>query len=484
MKLIAITACPTGVAHTYIAEANLKKSAAKMGIDIVVETHGAVESEYHFTQDDISQADAVLIAADKVIDLRRFKGKRIFKVPVARAAKDASGLLSNIMSGALKPEINSNSETLNREEHETQASGKSTLSQLYIHLITGVNLMIPFVIAGGILIALSFSFGITAATPGDANFSPIAKMLSDIGGGAAFALMLPILSLGISKSISGNLGIVSGAVGGMLAVHTGAGFLGALFAGFLAGYITLMVVKYIQLPKAIAGLKPILIVPLLTVLLTGALMILVIGQPIRMLLEALTSFLQSMGNMNAAIMGLIIGVMVAFDMGGPLNKTVCMFAIGLMSTGIYEPIAACMAAGMVPPLGIALATTFFGRKFTAQERETGKVTYVLGLSFITEGAIPYAVSDPLRVIPAICAGSGLAGALSMALGCASRAPHGGVFVLFIPNVITHVLAYLFAIAAGAVFTAVILRFIKKDVNETLTEGVNDVNQHEESFERG
>jgi PTS system fructose-specific IIC component len=329
--------------------------------------------------------------------------------------------------------------------------------------------MIPFVVAGGILIALSFSFGITAATPGDPHFSPLAKMLSDIGGGAAFALMLPILSLGISKSISGNAGIVSGAVGGMLAIHTGSGFLGALLAGFMAGYVTFAIVKYINLPKAIAGLKPILIVPLLSVFITGALMILVIGEPIKLLLEALTAFLANMGNTNAAIMGLMMGMMVAFDMGGPLNKTVCMFAIGLMSTGIYEPIAACMAAGMVPPLGIALATTLFKSKFTEQERETGKVTYVLGLSFITEGAIPYAVADPLRVIPAIVAGSGLAGALSMALGCASRAPHGGVFVMFIPNVITNVLGYLFAILAGAILTALILRFIKKDAPQTVLE---------------
>ena len=333
-----------------------------------------------------------------MIDTGRFKGKRIFKVPVARAAKDATGLLNNILNGALKPELASESSSVRMDDAPNFSGGKSLASQLYIHLITGVNLMIPFVVAGGILIALSFSFGITAATPGDANFSPIAKMLSDVGGGAAFALMLPILSLGISKSISGNLGIVSGAVGGMLAVHTGAGFLGALFAGFLAGYITLFVVKYIQLPKALAGLKPILIVPLLTVLLTGALMILVIGQPIKLLLEALTTFLQTMGNMNAAVMGLMIGIMVAFDMGGPLNKTVCMFAIGLMSTGIYEPIAACMAAGMVPPIGIAMASTLFKRKFTAQERETGKATYVLGLSFITEGAIPYPVSDPKSVV--------------------------------------------------------------------------------------
>lgn len=470
MKIIAITACPTGVAHTYIAEANLKKNATRMGVEMLVETHGAIESEYQFTQDDISSADTVLIAADKVIDLSRFKGKNVIKVSVTRAAKDAAGLLNDILSGKIKPELFAGSNTAVAGNEGRKESDKSFLSEIYIHLITGVNLMIPFVVAGGILIALSFSFGITAATPGDANFSPLAKMFSDIGGGAAFALMLPILALGISKSIGGNAGIVSGAVGGMLAIHTQSGFLGALFAGFLAGYTTLLIVKYINLPKSIAGLKPILIVPLLSVFITGALMLLVIGQPIRMLLEALTTFLSHMGNTNSAIMGLMMGMMVAFDMGGPLNKTVCMFAIGLMSTGIFEPIAACMAAGMVPPLGVALATTLFKRKFTPEERETGKVTYVLGLSFITEGAIPYAVADPLRVIPAIVAGSGLAGAISMVLGCASKAPHGGVFVMFIPNVITNVVGYIIAIAAGTLLTALILGFTKKDSVTTLQEG--------------
>jgi PTS system fructose-specific IIC component len=469
LNIIAITACPTGVAHTYLAEANLKKHAKKMGLNLLVETQGAVESEYLFTVDDIKLADIVLIAADKVIDMSRFAGKKIIRVSVTRAAKDASGLLQDIVSGNLAPELMESRDAKSANEPTTAGDKSTLLSQIYVHLITGVNLMIPFVVAGGILIALSFSFGITAATPGDPHFSPLAKMLSDIGGGAAFALMLPILSLGISKSISGNAGIVSGAVGGMLAIHTGSGFLGALLAGFMAGYVTFAIVKYINLPKAIAGLKPILIVPLLSVFITGALMILVIGEPIKLLLEALTAFLANMGNTNAAIMGLMMGMMVAFDMGGPLNKTVCMFAIGLMSTGIYEPIAACMAAGMVPPLGIALATTLFKSKFTEQERETGKVTYVLGLSFITEGAIPYAVADPLRVILAIVAGSGLAGALSMALGCASRAPHGGVFVMFIPNVITNVLGYLFAILAGAILTALILRFIKKDAPQTVLE---------------
>lgn len=474
MNIIAITACPTGVAHTYLAESNLKKAAKKLGLHVLVETQGAVESEYIFSDDDIHQADIVLIAADKKIEMSRFHHKNIIEVPVTRAAKDAEGLLNAIVNGDLAPRLIS-SETLPMDDNSAgnssnDASTRSFVSQIYVHLITGVNLMIPFVVAGGILIALSFSFGITAATPGDANFSPIAKMLSDIGGGSAFALMLPILSLGISQSISGKMGIVAGAVGGMMAIHTGSGFLGALIAGFLAGYITLFIINHLHLPKAIAGLKPILIVPLLSVLLTGALMALLIGEPIKMLLGGLTDFLNSLGNANSAILGLLFGMMVAFDMGGPLNKTVCMFAIGLMSSGIYGPIAACMAAGMVPPLGIALATTLFRRKFTEQERETGKVTYILGLSFITEGAIPYAVADPLRVIPAIVAGSGLAGALSMILGCASRAPHGGIFVIFIPNVISNVMGYLFAIAAGSLLTALILLFLKKDVSVPAKQG--------------
>lgn len=463
MNIIAITACPTGVAHTYLAESNLKKAARKLGLSLRVETQGAIESKYILSPDDISAADIVLIAADKKVDMARFQHKNIVEVPVARAARDAEGLLNAITAGELIPHRLDTA----RDEGDVVpvVSRSSWYSGIYVHLITGVNLMIPFVVAGGILIALSFSFGITAATPGDASFSPLAKTLSDIGGGSAFALMLPILSLGISQSISGKMGIVSGAVGGMMAIHTGSGFLGALLAGFLAGYVTLMIVRHIRLPEVIAGLKPILIVPLLSVLITGVLMVWLIGEPIKLLLGWLTDFLNALGHTNSAILGLLFGMMVAFDMGGPLNKTVCMFAIGLMSSGIYGPIAACMAAGMVPPLGIALATLLFRRKFSSSERETGKVTWVLGLSFITEGAIPYAVSDPLRVIPAIVAGSGLAGALSMALGCASRAPHGGIFVMFIPNVIAHLAAYLLAIAAGSLLTALILWFLKKDVVE-------------------
>lgn len=470
MNIIAVTSCPTGVAHTYLAEANLKKAAKKLNIPILVETQGAVESEYILSNEDIKNADIVLIAADKKIELFRFINKNIIEVSVTKAAKDAEGLLRAVIGGELTAHRLSDVGDSGDATLQARRVTRSVVSEIYVHLITGVNLMIPFVVAGGILIALSFAFGITAATPGDPSFNPLAKMLSDIGGGSAFALMLPVLAFGISQSISGKAGIVAGAVGGMMAIHTGSGFLGALLAGFLAGYVTLLINKYIKLPKSILSLKPILIVPLLSVFITGAMMVLLIGEPIKLLLGLLTTFLNSLGNTNSAILGLLFGMMVAFDMGGPLNKTVCMFAIGLMSSGIYGPIAACMAAGMVPPLGIALATTLSKRKFTRQEVETGKVTYILGLSFITEGAIPFAVADPFRVIPAIVCGSGLAGALSMMLGCASRAPHGGIFVMFIPNVITNVLSYSASIAAGSLLTALILILIKKDVPQSLQEG--------------
>ena len=460
MKIIAITSCPTGVAHTYIAEKNLLKAAKELDLSILVETQGALDANYVFTDTDIKEADIVVIAADKYVDMARFNGKRVINVSIAEAAKKSKVLLEKIVSGDLKPS------TYQVDVSEANGSVSTNTetrigSEIYKHLMSGVQLMIPFVVAGGILIALSFAFGINAANPEDPTYNPLAKILATIGGGSAFALMLPILALGISQSIAGRAGITSGAVGGMMAIETGSGFLGALLAGFIAGYVTLMVVKHIKLPQVLAGLKPILITPLISVFITGLLMYVVIGEPIKTLLDAIETFLTSLNGVNAGLLGLIFGVMVAVDMGGPLNKTACLVAIGLMSTNVFGPIAACMAAGMTPPLGIALATTLFKDRFTSEERETGKVTYVLGLSFITEGAIPYAATDPLRVIPAIVAGSGLAGALSMMFTVESRAPHGGIFVMLIPNVISNLLMYFVAIALGSLLTAVILRLTKK-----------------------
>lgn len=462
MKIIAITSCPTGVAHTYIAEKNLLKAAKELELSILVETQGALDAKYVFTEADIKEADIVLIAADRYVDMARFNGKQVINVSIAEAAKKSKALLEKVVSGELKPTICRVDVTDAGADESSSTNSEIRIgAEIYKHLMSGVQLMIPFVVSGGILIALSFAFGINAATPDDPTYNPLAKILSTIGGGSAFALMLPILALGISQSIAGRAGITAGAVGGMMAIQTGSGFLGALVAGFIAGYVTLMVVKHVKLPDMLAGLKPILITPLISVFITGFLMYVVIGEPIKTLLDAIEAFLTSLSGVNAGLLGLIFGSMVAIDMGGPLNKTACLVAIGLMSTNIFGPIAACMAAGMTPPLGIALATTLFKDRFTKEERETGKVTYVLGLSFITEGAIPYAATDPLRVIPAIVAGSGLAGALTMMFAVESRAPHGGIFVMLIPNVITNLLMYFVAIALGSLLTAVILRLTKK-----------------------
>ncbi|MGO2341694.1 PTS fructose transporter subunit IIC [Vibrio litoralis] len=466
MNIIAITSCPTGVAHTYIAEKNLIKAANSLNLDLLVETQGALDANYILSETDIKNADIVLIAADKYVDMTRFNGKKIIKVSISEAAKKANELLTKITSGELKP-ITCNIESSTTDSGNTSNSKNRISSEIYTHLMSGVQLMIPFVVAGGILIALSFAFGIHAANVNDPTYNPLAKILSVIGGGSAFALMLPILALGISQSIAGKSGITAGAVGGMMAIETGSGFIGALIAGFIAGYVTVFVMKNIKLPQLLAGLKPILLTPLISVFVTGLLMYVVIGEPIKAVLDAVTVFLTGLTGVNAGLLGLIFGIMVAIDMGGPLNKTACLVAIGLMSTNVFGPIAACMAAGMTPPLGIALATTLFKDRFTQEERETGKVTYFLGLSFITEGAIPYAATDPLRVIPAIVAGSGLAGALSMLFGVESRAPHGGIFVMLIPNVITNLLMYFVAIALGALLTAVILRLVKKKQTPSL-----------------
>lgn len=459
MKIIAITSCPTGVAHTYIAEKNLNKAAEELNLEVLVETQGALDAKYVFTENDIKEADVVLIAADRYVDMTRFDGKAVINVSIAEAAKKAKILLERVASGELKGTVQKNQGTVTAQEDT--ATEKSVGSEIYKHLMSGVQLMIPFVVAGGILIALSFAFGIHAGNPEHESYNPLAAMLGTIGGGSAFALMLPILALGISQSIAGRAGITAGAVGGMMAIQTGSGFLGALMAGFIAGYVTLACMKHIKIPDMLAGLKPILITPLISVFVTGALMYVVIGEPIKALLDSIETFLTGLSGVNAGLLGLIFGMMVAIDMGGPLNKTACLVAIGLMSTNVFGPIAACMAAGMTPPLGIALATTLFKDRFTQEERETGKVTYVLGLSFITEGAIPYAATDPFRVIPAIVAGSGLAGALTMLFAVESRAPHGGIFVMLIPNVITNLLMYFVAIAMGALLTAVILRLTKK-----------------------
>jgi len=407
---------------------------------------GAIGADNVLTENDIKEADAVIIAAGKKVSRDRFAGKKVIEVPVENALKDGKAVIQMALN--VKEDSIYELAQQHKEKQQAQKVG------VYKHLMTGVNYMIPLVVAGGILIALSFAFGIHAGDPKDPSYNPIAQALGNIGGDAAFGLMIPVLAAGIAYSIAA----------GMLAKMTGAGFLGGIIGGLLAGYITAFVIKHVQVPKVLENLKPILIVPLLSVSIVDFLMIFVIGVPIKAALDWLTLWLNTLQGVNATLLGLIIRLMMAFDMGGPVNKAISTFSIGLMSAGVYAPIAACMIAGMTPPLGLALATVLFKREFTEEEREAGKAAWVLGASYITEGAIPFAVADPFRVIPSIMCGSAAAGAISMAFNVTSKAPHGGIWIFPIPNVIGNLGAYAAAIVAGTIVTALVVGFMKRKNN--------------------
>ncbi|WP_261303686.1 PTS fructose transporter subunit IIC [Paenibacillus andongensis] len=455
-KILAVTACPTGVAHTYMAAESLAKAARERDIPIKVETRGAVGVENEFTEQEIAEAHAIIVAADTDVLESRFAGKPVVKVPVAQAIKNPFGLLDE----ALNKEAATADDYLKQvEQSKSQRSASRTGA--YKHLMTGVSNMLPLVVAGGLLIALSFIFGIEAFK----EQGTFAAALMDIGGGAAFALMVPILAGFIAFSIAEKPGLAPGLVGGMLASKMGAGFLGGIIAGFLAGYVAKLLKDYIKMPKNFEGLKPILIIPLLATGITGLLMIYVIGEPVKAVMDGLTVWLKSLGSTNAVLLGLLLGAMMAFDMGGPVNKAAYTFAVGLLASSVYGPMAAVMAAGMTPPLGLWLATVLAPKKFTKEERDAGKAASVLGISFITEGAIPFAAGDPFRVIPSIMVGSALTGALSMVFGATLRAPHGGIFVLPIPNAVGHLGLYALAIVAGTVVTAIMLNILKKPVKD-------------------
>jgi fructose PTS system EIIBC or EIIC component len=456
-KILAVTACPTGVAHTYMAAESLAKAAKEKDIPIKVETRGAVGVENEFTPQEIAEAHAIIVAADTDVIESRFAGKPVVKVPVAQAIRNPGGLLEE----ALNKEAAVPTGDYAKQVEESKAQRSAARTGAYKHLMTGVSNMLPLVVAGGLLIALSFVFGIEAFK----EQGTMAAALMSIGGGAAFALMVPILSGFIAFSIAEKPGLAPGLVGGMLASQNGAGFLGGIIAGFLAGYVAKWLKDYIKLPRNLEGLKPILIIPLLATGITGLLMIYVIGTPVKAIMDGLTLWLKSLGSTNAVLLGLILGAMMAFDMGGPLNKAAYTFSIGLLASDIYGPMAAVMAAGMTPPLGLWLATLLAPKKFTKEERDAGKAASVLGISFITEGAIPFAAGDPFRVIPSIMAGSALTGALSMLFGATLRAPHGGVFVLLIPNAVSQLLLYIVAIAAGMLLTAIMLTILKKPVQQ-------------------
>lgn len=460
-KIVAVTACPTGIAHTYMAAEALQKKAAELGIAIKIETNGSGGVKNRLTSKDIEEATAVIVAADKQVEMDRFAGKVVISVPVAEGIRNAESLLHR----ALKQEGPVyHLETVAHKENEYKEAIKDKKQPVfYKHLMNGVSNMLPFVVGGGIIIAISFMFGIKAADPNDPSYHALAKLLMDIGGGAAFKLMIPVLAGFIAMSIADRPGFAPGMVGGFIAGATGAGFLGGIIAGFLGGYVVAGLKRaFARLPQTLEGLKPMLLYPLFGILITGAVMTYVIADPVAAANTALGNWLENMGQGNAVILGIILGAMMAFDMGGPINKAAFTFGIAMIADGNYAPHAAIMAAGMTPPLGLALATTLFKKKFTEEERQAGKTAYVLGASFITEGAIPFAAADPGRVIPSLMIGSAVAGGLSMFFGCTLPAPHGGLFVL---PVIGHPWYYLLAILAGTLVTALLVNLLKKEVIE-------------------
>ncbi|WP_313240456.1 PTS fructose-like transporter subunit IIB [Stutzerimonas kunmingensis] len=458
-KLVAITACPTGVAHTFMAAEALQQAAIRKGYDLQVETRGSVGARNVLEADAIAAADVVLLAADIEVDVARFAGKRVFRCGTGVALKQPDATLDRAL-----------------EEGAVLAGGaaassgggeqKGEKTGVYKHLLTGVSYMLPMVVAGGLLIALSFVFGIEAFK----EEGTLAAALMKIGGETAFQLMVPLLAGYIAYSIADRPGLAPGMIGGLLAGTLGAGFIGGIIAGFVAGYAAKTVSRWIPLPASIESLKPILIIPLLASLVTGLVMIYVVGTPVAKMLAGLTEFLDTMGTSNAILLGLLLGTMMCVDLGGPVNKAAYAFSVGLLASQSYAPMAATMAAGMVPPIGMGTATLIARRKFAQTEREAGKAALVLGCCFISEGAIPFAAKDPLRVIPASIAGGALTGALSMAFGAKLLAPHGGLFVLLIPNAINHALLYLLAILAGSLVTGVIYAVIKRPETQPLSVG--------------
>lgn len=447
-RIVAITACPTGVAHTFMAAEAIESEAKKRGWWVKVETRGSVGAGNAITPEEVAAADLVIVAADIEVDLDKFAGKPMYRTTTGLALKKTVQELDKALVEA---------EVYQPKTGSSPGVKKAETGGPYRHLLTGVSYMLPMVVAGGLCIALSFVFGIKAFEVK----GTLAAALMQIGGGSAFALMVPVLAGFIAFSIADRPGLTPGLIGGMLAVSTGAGFLGGIIAGFLAGYVAKAISTKLRLPQSMEALKPILIIPLVASLIVGLVMIYVVGTPVAKIMTGLTDWLQSMGTANAVLLGAILGAMMCTDMGGPVNKAAYAFGVALLSSSVYAPMAAIMAAGMVPPLAMGLATLLARHKFDKGEQEGGKAALVLGLCFISEGAIPFAARDPMRVLPCCIAGGALTGALSMAFGAQLMAPHGGLFVLLIPGAIHPVLLYLVAIIAGTVLAGGLYAMLKR-----------------------
>ena len=449
-RIVAVTSCPTGIAHTFMAAEGLLAAASALGDAIRVETQGSVGAGTPLTPAEIAEADLVIVAADRVVDLSRFGGKRVFQSNTKPAINDGRALIARAFAEAA---VQGGPATAAASAQAPAKAGP------YRHLMTGVSFMLPFVVSGGLLIALAFALG-GIYTFDESHQGTLAFALFQIGAKSAFALIVPALAGYIAFSIADRPGIAPGMIGGMLASSVGAGFIGGIVAGFIAGYGVAWMNRAIRLPKNLEGLKPVLILPVLGSLLVGLLMIYAVGTPVARLLAAMTDTLRGMQGSSAIVLGLLIGAMMAFDMGGPINKAAYAFSTGLIASNVYTPMAAAMVAGMTPPIAIAIAARLFPSRFTESEREAGDATGILGIAFITEGAIPFAARDPLRVIPALVAGSAIAGAISMAVGAELKVPHGGIFVLPIPGAVTHLLGYVAALVAGTAVSAVALGLFK------------------------
>lgn len=467
--ILAVTACPTGIAHTFMAAENLEQLGQRLGIPVKSETNGAEGAANVLTKEEIASARGIIIAADKNVDMARFDGKRVVKATVSDGIQKGEELIKRAMSAETPVYHHSGPAAASPAGEEREGVGHT----IYKHLMNGVSHMLPFVIGGGLLIALAFLLDDYSINP--ANFgknTPLAAYLKTIGE-QAFGMMLPVLAGYIAMSIADRPGLAVGFVGGMVAKlgitflnpaggDVNSGFLGALLAGFLGGYIVVLLKKaFRKLPRSLEGIKPVLLYPLIGILLVGVVTTF-INPFVGALNDGLTHFLNGMGGASKVILGAIVGGMMSVDMGGPVNKAAYVFGTAQLAEGNFDIMAAVMAGGMVPPIAIALCTTFFKKKFTEKERQSGIVNYIMGLSFITEGAIPFAASDPLRVIPSCIIGSAVAGGLSMALGCTLRAPHGGIFV--IPT-IGNPLGYIAAIVIGSAMGCVILAVLKKNVTQ-------------------
>lgn len=464
-RILAVTAYPTGIAHTYMAAESLEKAAKARNCFVKVETRGSAGAKNVLTAKEIAEADCIIVAADTKVPMERFAGKKVIVCQVS----DGIGKADKLVERAINGDVSIYKAGQTASESDTANDKGSVGHQIYMHLMNGVSHMLPFVVGGGILIAIAFlldSIGVDMASLSAeerGNFgtiTPAAAVFKNIGG-LAFGFMLPILAGYIAMSIADRPGLAAGFIGGAIAANGKSGFLGALAAGFIAGYLVLLLKKLFEkLPKAIEKLSPVLLFPLFGILFVGLIMIFVVEPPIGALNTALNDALAGMGSTSKLVLGAVLAGMMAIDMGGPFNKAAYVFGTASIIEGNYAVMAAVMIGGMVPPCAIALATLLFKNKFTKAERESGPTNFIMGLAFITEGAIPFAASDPLRVIPSCIIGSAAAGALSMAFGCTLMAPHGGIFVF---PVVEHALMYLVALAVGTVISALLLGVLKKKV---------------------